>query len=124
DQRTLILVESRVRAVLGEERYVLALASAGHVATAADREHRVLGKSLASDDVFGAAVRRLGFGELVAFARTVHPACAERVLLGETPGSIPETRLAWLDGARVATHLAALPAANEGAIGDGASGGH
>jgi len=114
----------RVRAVLGEARYALALASASHVATGSDREHRMLAKSLASDEVLGKAVRRLGFAELVAFARGVHPACAERVLLGEAPGSIPESRLAWLDGARVATHLAALPAANEGAIDDGASGSH
>jgi hypothetical protein len=69
-------------------------------------------------------VRRLGFGEFVAFARALHPACAERVLVGEAPGSVPETKLAWLDASRVATHLAALPAANEGAIEHGASGDH
>ena len=115
----------RVRSVLGEERYALALAAAPNVATTADREHRVLSKSLASDEVLGAAVRRLGFGEFVAFARAVHPACAERVLLGEAPGSVPETKLAWLDASRVATHLAALPAAaNEGTIDHGASDHH
>jgi hypothetical protein len=114
----------RVRSVLGEERYALALASAPNVATAADREHRVLSKSLASDETLGAAVRRLGFGEFLAFARALHPACAERVLVGEAPGSVPETKLAWLDASRVATHLAALPAANEGTIEHGAGGDH
>ena len=114
----------RVRAVLGEPRYALALASAGHVDGGSDREHRVLAKSLASDAALATAVRRLGFSEFLAFARAVHPACAERLLIGEAPGSIAETRLAWLDGARVATYLAALPAANEGSVHDGASSDH
>jgi len=55
----------------------------------------------------------------------VHDFRTSVTTLGEVPGSVPETKLAWLDASRVATHLAALPAAaNEGTIDHGASDHH
>jgi hypothetical protein len=114
----------RIRGVLGEERYALALASAALAPPGDERPHTLLARSLGSDEAFDAAVRQRGFGELIAFAHAVHPACAERVLLCEAPGRIAEARVPWLDGARVATHLAALPAANDGGADDGDSRNH
>lgn len=112
----------RIRRVLGESRYGLALADGGErQAAVAARVRSTVTTALERDEDLDQLVRKRGFGEFLAFARAVHPVCAERLLLCEPPGSVVEARVPWLAGARVATYLSALPAADDEGIHDGTS---
>jgi hypothetical protein len=91
----------RLRRVLGETRYTAALNEpSGGVGPAGFQT------ALAADKTLHRYLAVQGHAELVAYAGTLHPACADRVRLSFPPTQAPVQR--QLDPLRVAAHLQQL----------------
>ena len=97
----------RLKRVLGDARYALALNE-----TSENLDSLGFAKALAADPALRRHLLAQGHAELVAFAATIHPACAERIRLTLAPTELPavQPRLAC---ARVRMHLDPLRVAAE-----------
>jgi len=99
----------RLKRVLSEPRYALALNE-----PTASLDARGFSTALAADESLAQYLSTQGYAELIGYAATLHPACAERIRLSLPPGEIP-VRSRRLDSARVTAHFEQLRAANEAA---------
>lgn len=94
----------RLKRVLGEVRYALALNE-----TSEHLDSIGFAKALAADVTLRRHFLAQGHAELIHYAGTIHPACAERIRLSLPPAQLPLAAVR-LDSARVAAHLDRLRA--------------
>lgn len=97
----------RLRRVLTPARYRLALGEPIRVDA-----HGEFAAAIASDEALGQVFVARGYAELIAFARTIHPACAARIRVTLPPGEVPN-EMPELSAQRVAEHLEWLRRAAE-----------
>lgn len=97
----------RLKRVLGEPRYALALN-----APAASIDASGFAKALAADESLARYLSAQGYAELIGYAATLHPACAERIRLSLAPGAAPSLPRR-LDPARITAHFEQLRAINQ-----------
>ena len=99
----------RLKRVLGEARYALTLNE-----TSENLDSLGFAKALAADSGLRRHFLAQGYAELIGYAGTIHPACAERIRLSLPPAQLPLAAVR-LDSARVAAQLDRLRAAEDSA---------
>lgn len=105
----------RLKRVLGEPRYALALSGAK-----GKTDPSGFAKALGADDSLARYLHAQGYAELIGYAATLHPACAERLRLSLPPGDVPSLPRR-LDPAHVTAHFERLRAINEAPAARGAA---
>ncbi len=91
----------RLRRVLGEPRYSLALRHTQSAGEYAEAIHADLSRSMISDDALLETLRARGRLELMTTAVAAHPAAVERLRLHDSSAARQATGQAWLSTAQV-----------------------